>query len=979
MHKKIWGVTLAVCMCVTMMPNTVMAAKVEGNSLYIREAASETDAADGVSDMEGSGTETAPYRIGSAEQLRTFADMVNGVGGAPNTGLCAVLTRNVDLSGVCGADSGSWSPIGTNANPYTGIFDGAGFAVSGLYYHKPNSSYAGLFGSNAGTIRNLGIAGTDISAGNYTGGVCGVNAGIVTRCYNAGAVGGGKYVGGICGYNKNEVFDCYNMGTVNGSGTSVGGVCGYNKKQVSCCYNTGEVSGKNYVGSICGYNHSKSTFSNCYYLITGTEKGNYGAAMTQQQFASGEVCWLLNGGKSENIVWHQTCGAGFPSFGGKTVYQMQTYKDNGNTKEAVFAYTNDKNRIGAPIQTPSAAERTEASSDDNNDGHVYQEPEWKWKEYKSAKAVFTCLDCGEELTLEASISKKTTEATCGAEGETVYTASVERGEAVYKDKKKVKLKKLGHKPLEPKVQKSATCEEAGIARDCWMCPACKKYFDDEQGTTELPKSQVVIPATKHAYSLLNWSWDTSSSSPSAVAVFVCTNCGKQEEEEGKVTVVSTTAACDKPGDTTYKAVVKFKGTNYEDTKSVNGQPVPHTYGKPVWTWATDYSTATAVISCKKCSHSETVTATITSAKTDSTCETAGQITYTAVVTLDGTEYSDVKSEALPTVAHSYAQPEWEWAADYGAASAVFTCQYCKKSKSVQANIKETKLPGTNCSQPGKIIYQAEVTFEGMVYSDTKEEETTESHTLQAVPAKAATCEDSGNEAYWECSVCRKMFSDAAGTKQLTGIPVIAAVGHKPVYDIQVAYYKCTVCGNKVQVTVLPDGTTTINDVQDEPSLQAEPEEAEEAAEPDSEPEGIQEDAGAQPEPEGTEENAGVQPEPEGTEENAGVQPEPEGIQEDTGAQPDPEEIPANRDGIIEAPEYTERYDIVYPEGEMPETDSVTEGAWEETAVRLPAKASENGAAQTVQEERGGSLWVPVAVLAVLVGAVLIFVLRREEN
>ncbi len=839
MHKKIWGVTLAVCMCVTMVPNTVMAAKVEGNSLYIREAASETDAADGVSDMEGSGTETAPYRIGSAEQLRTFADMVNGVGGAPNTGLCAVLTRNVDLSGVCGADSGSWSPIGTNANPYTGIFDGAGFAVSGLYYHKPNSSYAGLFGSNAGTIRNLGIAGTDISAGNYTGGVCGVNAGIVTRCYNAGAVGGGKYVGGICGYNKNEVFDCYNMGTVNGSGTSVGGVCGYNKKQVSCCYNTGEVSGKNYVGSICGYNHSKSTFSNCYYLITGTEKGNYGAAMTQQQFASGEVCWLLNGGKSENIVWHQTCGAGFPSFGGKTVYQMQTYKDNGNTKEAVFAYTNDKNRIGAPIQTPSAAERTEASSDDNNDGHVYQEPEWKWKEYKSAKAVFTCLDCGEELTLEASISKKTTEATCVAEGETVYTASVERGEAVYKDKKKVKLKKLGHKTLEHKMPEPATCEKTGINVECWMCPACKKYFD-EQGTTELPKSEVVIPVTKHAYSLTNWKW------------------------------------------------------------------------------APDCKSATAVFACQVCEQTHS--------------EKTKQITI----------------------------------------------------------IKET--PGTDCSQPGKITYQAEVTFEGMVYSDTKEEETAESHTLTAVPAKAATCEDSGNEAYWKCSVCHKMFSDAAETKQLTGIPVIVAVGHKPVYDIQGAFYKCTVCGKRVQVTVLPDGTTTINDVQDEPSLQAEPEEAEEAAEPDSEPEGIQEDAGAQPEPEGiqedtgaqpepegTEENAGAQPEPEGIQEDAGAQPEPEGIQEDAGAQPDPEEIPANRDGIIEAPEHTERYDIVYPEGEMPETDSVTEGAWEETAVRLPAKASENGAAQTVQEERGGSLWVPVAVLAVLVGAVLIFVLRREEN
>ena len=41
------------------------------------------------------------------------------------------------------------------------------------------------------------------------------------------------------------------------------------------------------------------------------------------------------------------------------------------------------------------------------------------------------------------------------------------------------------------------------------------------------------------------------------------------------------------------------------------------------------------------------------------------------------------------------------------------------------------------------------------------------HTLQKTDAKAATCTEDGNVAYWKCSVCGKFFSDAAGDKEIT--------------------------------------------------------------------------------------------------------------------------------------------------------------------------------------------------------------------
>ena len=50
--------------------------------------------------------------------------------------------------------------------------------------------------------------------------------------------------------------------------------------------------------------------------------------------------------------------------------------------------------------------------------------------------------------------------------------------------------------------------------------------------------------------------------------------------------------------------------------------------------------------------------------------------------------------------------------------------------------------------------------------------------IESHNAKAATCTEDGYETYWECKNCGYLFSDEAGTVQITEPVKIAASGHK---------------------------------------------------------------------------------------------------------------------------------------------------------------------------------------------------------
>lgn len=238
----------------------------------------------------GSGTAEDPYQIANGAQLARFAAMVNGTldGTQQNTAACGKLTADILLNNTEGweswdettAPANSWTPIGSYEQQFTGILDGDGHSVIGIYINNSEADYQGLVGflGESGTLQNLGVEASYIKGNEWVGGLCGANSqGTVSNCYNSATIIGYEDIGGVCGINNNgDLTNCYNIGKIEGSKSYVGGVCGYNvSSTMTNCYNTGSVAGTGdyYTGGVCGYNWG--TVSNCYNSGSVTSTGSY--------------------------------------------------------------------------------------------------------------------------------------------------------------------------------------------------------------------------------------------------------------------------------------------------------------------------------------------------------------------------------------------------------------------------------------------------------------------------------------------------------------------------------------------------------------------------------------------------------------------------------------------------------------------------------------------------------------------------------
>ena len=292
------------------------------------------------------------YEIADAGHLYWFAQQVNSGENTINAVLTANIVVNTSVLTADGSlsDNNStfrvWTPIGNNSKTYMGTFDGQGHTISGLYVNEAKKDNVGLFCyiNCSAKIMNVGVTDSYFRGNNHVGGVCGyANSNCsLTNCYNTGTVSGNNYVGGVCGYARDgSLTNCYNTGTVKGelyvggvcgysfenslshcdntgavSGNAAGGVCGYARDgSLTNCYNTGTVKGELYVGGVCGFfNTTACSLTNCYYLDGSCEQGvgvnmasSEATAMTDDQFKSGEVAWLLNGSEAgESPAWRQT-------------------------------------------------------------------------------------------------------------------------------------------------------------------------------------------------------------------------------------------------------------------------------------------------------------------------------------------------------------------------------------------------------------------------------------------------------------------------------------------------------------------------------------------------------------------------------------------------------------------------------------------------------------------------------------------------
>jgi len=392
--------------------------------------------------ITGSGTESDPYQISTAAQLKRFRDIVNGTGGqTQNRGAYAVLTADIDLNNE------PWTPIGPDRDSaYTGTFDGQGHTVKNLSVTvNVQPGRAGLFGCvKDGTIRKLTVAGSVSCTANQ--GWCGGIAGYamdetIENCASLCTVsctGIDARVGGIVGlvdYNSRTLIirDCYNIGKItgrsdNGSGDA-GGICGfYMNGKISNCYNVGEITGSGYVSKIAvsAYNDSRPT--NCYYL-SDTDTDLNGTAKTAAEFANGDVLDELKAGRNDS-PW-DSC-----QYVAAAKITLPVFKGQGDAHEHNGNWT--------------------SNGDGTHSRHC----------------------------------------TCNA----VETQNCSGGKATCKDKAVCEICKESYGSLDPNSHtdlkhvdaKAATAAEEGNI-EYWYCKACEKYFSDADAKNGITQAQTVIP------------------------------------------------------------------------------------------------------------------------------------------------------------------------------------------------------------------------------------------------------------------------------------------------------------------------------------------------------------------------------------------------------------------------------------------------------------------------------------------------------
>ncbi len=187
--------------------------------------------------MVGDGTATSPFEVRTTDDLFSIWDdldahyiLMNDIffeasdfaeggkfydyGYHPDTGVASVYGYG-------------WDSLGHAATPFSGVFDGQNYTVSGLYQNIDTTFryQIGLFGYvENGVVKNLKLAEVDITATSnidvFTGAVVGhlVNSTVENCTVSSGTVAGDNYTGGVVGWvsDNSRVVNCTNYAAVTG-------------------------------------------------------------------------------------------------------------------------------------------------------------------------------------------------------------------------------------------------------------------------------------------------------------------------------------------------------------------------------------------------------------------------------------------------------------------------------------------------------------------------------------------------------------------------------------------------------------------------------------------------------------------------------------------------------------------------------------------------------------------------------------------
>ena len=240
------------------------------------------------------------FHITSAEDLKTFAAMVNG--GTGFSGDTIVLDKSIELT------ENPWTPIGNaETKLFKGTFDGNGYTITGLKI--TSGSYIGLFGyvGEGATIKNVNLVGASVSGESRVGALIGriVGDATVSNCSVDSAskvVGSGSNTGGLIGEAFGTITGTITVNldhltnhaavenTADAHSRAAGIIAQVTRGAIvtiSSCKNHGPIKTNNgYAGGIVAAKQgsSKVSFENC--SNAGALTGSYTGSL---------IAWLVGG------------------------------------------------------------------------------------------------------------------------------------------------------------------------------------------------------------------------------------------------------------------------------------------------------------------------------------------------------------------------------------------------------------------------------------------------------------------------------------------------------------------------------------------------------------------------------------------------------------------------------------------------------------------------------------------------------------
>lgn len=289
----------------------------------------------------GVGTDTDPYILSSAYDLKNFATFYNNeIAVRPET--YVKLDNDIDCTGI------TIETIGNSNAAYSGTFDGNGKTISNLTIAPNDNNTNGLFSHlNGGIIKDLTLSNCTISGGYHIGAFVGAfNDGEINNCHTSGCT-----------------ISTDNVGQI----VSAGGIAGelYGGTISNCIVTSGSVtsssdytaeSGFSYAGGIVGWinNEVSATISGCevnsttissthatpitIYAggIVGCIEGNGNTSINNNNVMKGETCNIscTNPTTSGTI----DCGA-IAGIGGNATFTNNTYEYGVTTETSINSVT----------------------------------------------------------------------------------------------------------------------------------------------------------------------------------------------------------------------------------------------------------------------------------------------------------------------------------------------------------------------------------------------------------------------------------------------------------------------------------------------------------------------------------------------------------------------------------------------------------------------------------------------------------------